>query len=66
MPLAVDLAFGQNRRFYTCQGGDIGGRRHDVRMMVWRLGRKARRAVLVRPLLTGLPSTSGRHGAVGC
>jgi glucose/arabinose dehydrogenase len=32
--------------------------------MAWRLSRDERRATLVRPLLTGLPSTSGRHG--GC
>jgi aldose sugar dehydrogenase len=32
--------------------------------MAWTLGRKVKRAFLVRPLLTGLPSTSGRHG--GC
>lgn len=64
MGLAVDPAFRQNRRFYTCQGGNLGGGRHDVRVMVWRLTRNARRAILVRPLLTGLPSTSGRHG--GC
>jgi glucose/arabinose dehydrogenase len=64
MSLAVDPAFRKNRRFYTCQGGYVSGGGHDVRVMAWRLGRKARRAVLVRPLLTGLPSTSGRHG--GC
>ena len=64
MSLAVDPAFRKNRRFYTCQGGNVGGGRHDVRVMAWRLKRNARRATLVRPLLTGLPSTSGRHG--GC
>lgn len=64
MSLAIDPAFGKNRRFYTCQGGNLAGGRHDVRVMAWRLKRNARKAVLVRPLLTGLPSTSGRHG--GC
>jgi glucose/arabinose dehydrogenase len=64
MSLAVDPGFAQNRRFYTCQGGSVSGGRHDVRVMAWRLTRKARRATLVRPLLTGLPATSGRHG--GC
>lgn len=64
MALAVDPAFRRNRRFYTCQGANLGGGHHDVRVMVWRLKRNARRATLVRPLLTGLPSTSGRHG--GC
>src|ERR1700712_1900726 len=61
MSLAVDPGFRRNRRFYTCQGRNLGGRRHDVRVMVWRLKRN-RRAVFVRPLLTGLPSTSGQHG----
>ncbi|MCW2711542.1 MAG: PQQ-dependent sugar dehydrogenase [Marmoricola sp.] len=64
MSLAVDPGFRRNRRFYTCQGGAPAGGRHDVRVMAWRLSRDERRATLVRPLLTGLPSTSGRHG--GC
>jgi glucose/arabinose dehydrogenase len=64
LSLAVDPGFRRNRRFYTCQGGNLGGGRHDVRVMAWRLKKKNRRAVLVRPLLTGLPSTSGQHG--GC
>jgi glucose/arabinose dehydrogenase len=64
MSLAVDPGFRRNRRFYTCQGGALAGGRHDVRVMAWRLSRDERRATLVRPLLTGLPSTSGRHG--GC
>ena len=64
MGLAVDPRFNRNRRFYTCQGGYTSGGGHDVRVMAWKLGRKLRHAVLIRPLLTGLPSTSGRHG--GC
>lgn len=64
MSLAIDPAFRKNRRFYTCQGGNVSGGRHDVRVLAWRLRRNARKATLVRPLLTGLPSTSGRHG--GC
>ncbi len=64
MGLAVDPAFRQNRRFYTCQGGNVSGGGHDVRIVVWRLGGKARRAFPVRTLLAGLPSTSGQHG--GC
>jgi glucose/arabinose dehydrogenase len=64
MSLAVDPKFRKNRRFYTCQGGNVSGGGHDVRVMMWRLTRNGRGAVLVRPLLTGLPSTSGRHG--GC
>ncbi|MCW2849925.1 MAG: PQQ-dependent sugar dehydrogenase [Marmoricola sp.] len=64
MSIAVDPRFKKNRRFYTCQGGTLSGGRHDVRVMIWKLGRKNRAATLVGPLLTGLPSTSGRHG--GC
>jgi glucose/arabinose dehydrogenase len=64
MGLAVDPKFDRNRRFYTCQGGNTSGGGHDVRVMAWKLGRKLRRAALIRSLLTGLPSTSGRHG--GC
>ncbi len=64
MSLAVDPRFRKNRRFYTCQGGYVSGGGHDVRVMMWRLTRNGRSAVLVRPLLTGLPSSSGRHG--GC
>lgn len=65
MGLAVDPGFGKkNRRFYTCQGGNTANGGHDVRVMAWSLGKKFKRAFLVRPLLTGLPSTSGRHG--GC
>ncbi|MET0997810.1 MAG: PQQ-dependent sugar dehydrogenase [Marmoricola sp.] len=64
MSLAVDPAFRSNRRFYTCQGGNVAGGGHDVRVVIWRLGRKARRATPVKTLIAGLPSTSGRHG--GC
>ena len=66
MGLAVDPGFGtkKNRRFYTCQGGNTANGGHDVRVMAWSLGKKLKRAYLIRPLLTGLPSTSGRHG--GC
>jgi glucose/arabinose dehydrogenase len=65
MGLAVDPGFGKsNRRFYTCQGGHTANGGHDVRVMAWSMGKKFKRAFLIRPLLTGLPSTSGRHG--GC
>jgi aldose sugar dehydrogenase len=62
MGLAVDPKFKQNKRFYTCQGGKPTRNRHDVRVLAWQLQKN--RAKLVRKLLTGLPSTSGRHG--GC
>lgn len=61
--LAVDPAFAENRRFYTCQGGFIGGG-HDVRVMAWRLNKAATKATRLRKLIGGFPTTSGRHG--GC
>jgi glucose/arabinose dehydrogenase len=63
MSLAVDPAFERTRRFWTCQGWQTGDG-HDVRVSLWRLSDDARRASLVRHVVTGLPSTSGRHG--GC
>lgn len=63
MSLAVDPRFERTRRFWTCQGWD-GGPGHDIRVSLWRLARSERRARLVSHVLTGLPTTSGRHG--GC
>ena len=63
MSLAVDPAFDRTRRFWTCQGWETGGGQ-DVRVSLWRLSGNARRADLVRHVVTGLPTTSGRHG--GC
>ncbi|WP_134767604.1 PQQ-dependent sugar dehydrogenase [Nocardioides sp. 1609] len=63
MGLEVDPGFARNRRFYTCSGWRTGDG-HDIRVTAWRLNRKETRARLVGPLLTGLPTTSGRHG--GC
>ena len=63
MSLAVDPAFDRTRRFWTCQGWRSGGG-HDVRVSLWKLSGNARRASLVRHVVTGLPTTSGRHG--GC
>ncbi len=64
MSLAVDPGFATNRRIYTCQGGFRAGGGHDVRVLVWRLNRRATRVVGSRVLLAGLPTSSGRHG--GC
>ena len=63
MSLAVDPAFDRTRRFWSCQGWRSGGG-HDVRVSLWKLSGNARRASLVRHVVTGLPTTSGRHG--GC
>ncbi|WP_232679314.1 PQQ-dependent sugar dehydrogenase [Nocardioides sp. R-C-SC26] len=66
MGLELDAAFPRNGRFYTCSGWQDatapGG--HDVRVNAWRLNGPATKASLIGPLLTGLPTTSGRHG--GC
>jgi glucose/arabinose dehydrogenase len=64
MGLAIDPGFGKNHRFYTCQGSPTSTGGHDVRVMAWRFGTRPLRATLVRRLLVGLPSTSGRHA--GC
>ncbi|MEO5665983.1 MAG: PQQ-dependent sugar dehydrogenase [Nocardioides sp.] len=63
MSLAVDPRFAQTRRFWTCSGWETSGG-HDIRVSMWKLGANERRAKLVRHVLTGLPTTSGRHG--GC
>ncbi len=66
MSLEVDPAFSRNRRFYTCSGWRspraAGG--HDVRVIAWRLNRRATRARYVKTLVGGIPTSSGRHG--GC
>ncbi|MDE0775559.1 MAG: PQQ-dependent sugar dehydrogenase [Nocardioides sp.] len=64
MGLEVDPGFARNDRFYTCSGWLLPGGGHDVRVNAWKLNAARTRARLVKPLLTGLPSTSGRHG--GC
>lgn len=63
MSMAVDPRFAKNRRFWTCQGWQSGSR-HDVRVSMWKLSTDERKARLVRHVVTGLPTTSGRHG--GC
>ncbi|WP_341927324.1 PQQ-dependent sugar dehydrogenase [Nocardioides psychrotolerans] len=64
MSLEVDPDFSKNRRFYTCSGGFLAGGGHDVRVNAWTLNTSLTRATLVRKLLGGLPTTTGRHG--GC
>lgn len=62
MGLEVDPNFGTNQRFYTCSGWRLRSGRHDIRVHAWRLvGNRAR---MVRMLVGGFPTTSGRHG--GC
>ena len=64
MGLAVDPAFAQNRRFYTCQGGNVGAGRHDVRVNAWTLDEAETAATYVDTLVSGIYASSGRHG--GC
>ncbi|WP_370248250.1 sorbosone dehydrogenase family protein [Nocardioides sp.] len=67
MGLALDTDFAENRRFYTCSGwrrGAAEGGGHDVRVNAWTLSADATRARLVGPLVSGFPTTTGRHG--GC
>lgn len=63
MAIEVAPGFGRTRQFYTCHGYRSGSIR-DVRVVLWRLDERATKARQVRPIVTGLPSTSGRHG--GC
>ncbi len=62
MGLEVDPNFRSNQRFYTCSGWRLSGGRHDIRVHAWRLVNG--RARFVKVLVSGLPTTSGRHG--GC
>ena len=64
MGLDIDDEFASNRVFYTCQGGFLGGGRHDVRVMRWKLDESLRRVVARKKLIGGFPTSSGRHG--GC
>lgn len=64
MSLEVDPAFAKNRRFYTCSGGFTDGGGHDVRVNAWTLDKTLTRATLVKKLIGGFPTTTGRHG--GC
>ncbi|WP_340538097.1 PQQ-dependent sugar dehydrogenase [Nocardioides sp. GXZ039] len=63
MGLEIDPDFATNRRFYTCSGWRKPHGK-DIRVNAWRLNRAETRARLIKPLLTGLPTVSGRHG--GC
>ncbi len=64
MSLAVDPRFRRNQRFYTCYGGFLRNGHHDVRVVAWRMNRRQTRAHRVEVLVSGMPSTTGRHG--GC
>lgn len=61
--LEIDPGIARNGRFYTCSGWNRGGG-HDIRVNAWKLNDARTRARLLKPLVTGLPSRTGRHG--GC
>jgi glucose/arabinose dehydrogenase len=63
MGLALDPGFGQNRRFYSCQGVDGG----EIAVVAWTVEADWSAAIRVAdPLIGGIPldERSGRHG--GC
>jgi glucose/arabinose dehydrogenase len=63
--MAIEIApgFARSRAFYTCHGFRSGATQ-DVRVARWRLNARATRARLVKTIVRGLPSTTGRHA--GC
>lgn len=63
MSVEVTPGFASSRRIITCHGYRKGSTQ-DVRVVSWRLNRAMTHASYVRTLVSGLPSTSGRHG--GC
>jgi aldose sugar dehydrogenase len=64
MGLDIDPGFARNGRFYMCQGGFRSGGGHDVRVIAWRLNAAATEATRLRTLVSGFPTSTGRHG--GC
>lgn len=56
--------FAQSREFTTCQNHAEGGQPVDIRLVTWRLSEDGRSATRVKDLLTGLPTSTGRHS--GC
>ena len=60
--MVADPRASTNRLFYTCS---TSASAKDVRVLRWRLAADGSRAVAVgKPLVTGIPLTSGRH--TGC
>ncbi len=59
LSLAVDAG---SRTLWACHGSTVGG--NHVQVSRWRVDRAWRHLSHHRTILTGLPSTSGRHG--GC
>ena len=64
MSLEIDPRFRDNRRFYTCSGWLKQGGGHDVRVIAWRLSNDGSSAQRTETLVSGFPTSTGRHG--GC
>lgn len=64
MGVVVDPDFAGNRTFYTCQGNKIGNGTPDVRVVRWTLNASSSAATRVADIVTGIGTSSGRHG--GC
>ncbi len=63
--LAVDPGFVTDRTFYSCQGWkNAADTVHDIRVVRWTLNTALTAATRGPAIVTGLPTTSGRHG--GC
>jgi glucose/arabinose dehydrogenase len=56
--------FARSRLFTTCLNHGEGGRPVDIRLVTWRLAEDGKSATRVRDLLTGIPTSTGRHS--GC
>lgn len=63
--MSVEIAadYAKTRDFITCHGYRSGSTR-DVRVVRWHLNKSLTSASYVRTLVSGLPSSGGRHG--GC
>lgn len=64
MGVVVDPDFASNRTFYTCEGNKIGNGTPDVRVVRWTLNSSSSAATRVADIVTGIGTSSGRHG--GC
>ncbi len=64
LSMEIDPNFARNGRFYTCSGWQKRGGRHDIRVNAWRLNDAGTRARLIENVISGFPTSSGRHG--GC
>ena len=63
MGLAIDPAFAENRRIYTCYTTSVVGR-DDVRVVRWRVSESFRFLSDRTDIVTGIPNGFGGH--VGC